>query len=127
MNAGDAFLCPAKDEHLWMVISDPAADADHVVIVNLTSWKQGGNDSSGIVNTGEHPFVRHRSFVYYGGAKVDPLSHLKRLRTSGGLVLEDPLSEELLARIRLGAESSRWIPSFARQVLVDQGLIDVDP
>ena len=127
MNAGDTFLYRSIDEHLWMVISDPVQDPHHIVIVNLTTWKGPASDQACVIDAGDHPFVRHRSYVYYQGAKVDPLRHLNRMLESGGLVMQDALTTEQLARVRQGAGASIRTPSFAREILAQQGLIELDP
>jgi len=38
MRAGDTFLLPDFDDQLWAVVSDPAIDAENVVVVLFVSW-----------------------------------------------------------------------------------------
>jgi hypothetical protein len=44
MKAGDTFRIPALgtslDSHLWVVISDPSVDPQHVLIVNFTTRRK---------------------------------------------------------------------------------------
>ncbi len=37
MEGGDTFLRADNDKHLWIVISDPLADPENVLLVNSTS------------------------------------------------------------------------------------------
>jgi hypothetical protein len=37
MKAGDTFIPARFDHHLWIVLSDPKANPDNVVIVNFTT------------------------------------------------------------------------------------------
>ncbi len=64
MNAGDTFKIPqpetSLDTHLWVVISDPAADAENILIVNFTT-SRADSDKACILQPGEHPFVRHET------------------------------------------------------------------
>lgn len=121
MKPGDTFLVPGVDDHLWMVVSDPRADADKVVVVCFISW-QSHYDQACIVNTGEHPFVKHATCVNYPGARVESDGLLERLKLSGKLRPKEPLSDQLLGRIRKSAERAD-IPTEAYQILRDQGFV----
>ena len=121
MNAGDTFLAPGFDDHLWMVISDPSLDAEQVVVVCFLT-AQDHYDQSCIVRSGEHPFVKHDTCVNYPAAKVTSDSKLNEHVAKGTLRLKTPLSQNLLERIRqLAAESD--MPSGAYDVLRQQGFV----
>jgi hypothetical protein len=105
MNAGDTFLIPGSDDHLWMVISDPHLDAQRVVVVCFLSW-QGHIDQACVVQADEHPFVKHTTCVNYPGARVEPADLLDRLRREGRILPKQPLSVELLKRVRDSAAGS---------------------
>ena len=75
MNAGDTFFVQQVgklyDSHLWMVLSDPALNINQVLIVSLTT-RGRDDDSACILNVGDHPFVRQKSFalpVFRGGRR----------------------------------------------------------
>lgn len=125
MQAGDTFLLQDKsiDSHLWVVVSDPALDAESVLIVNLTTHNV---DKEGVclVERSEHPFVRHRSDVNYRDSKVVRASDLTAMLATGHLMEQEPVSTKLLHRIREGAARSMWIPQGHRKVLIDQSLIE---
>ena len=61
MNAGDTFI-DGMYHHLWVVLSDPSVDADNVVIVNFTTHTVD-EESSCVVQRGEHAFVKHKTAV----------------------------------------------------------------
>jgi hypothetical protein len=86
MNAGDTFLTPGVDDHLWMVISEPSLDPSLVVVCFL-SW-QPHYDQSCIVEAGEHPFVTHSTCVNYPGATIVTDSTLEHLKSKGRLKLK---------------------------------------
>ena len=68
MNAGDTFLVAlpgtSYDSHLWIVISDPDADAERIVIVSLTSHR-ADKDQACLLRVGDHPYVKHDTCVNY--------------------------------------------------------------
>ena len=105
-----------------MVVSDPAADPDHVLIVNMTTDR--GIDASCILNAGDHPLVTHRTSMRYDMARVLKNRELEALAGSGGIKLFARVSAEVLDRICQGAAVSEYTPSGHRQLLVDQGLIE---
>jgi hypothetical protein len=62
MDAGYCFLLSDIDDHLWIIISNPKLDPDHVLIVNLTtvaSYKE----TVCVLSVGDHPWIRHDSCV----------------------------------------------------------------
>jgi acyl CoA:acetate/3-ketoacid CoA transferase alpha subunit len=71
---------------------------------------------------GEHPFVRHETVVYYAAAVFQSNAALERELAAGRLQLQEPVSAELLARIRRGAMDSPHTPFKIQQSLVNQGL-----
>jgi len=63
---GDTFLLVNAriNEHCFVMISDPRKHPDRIVTVNFTSY-DGKKDQSCIVERDEHPFVKHRTCIYY--------------------------------------------------------------
>jgi len=114
----------SRDDHLWVVISDPLIDADQaVVIVSFTSYRED-KDQTCILQPGEHPFIRKRTIVYYEDAREVPNAHLEGLAATGMLVRQDDVAPQLLAKIRQGAAESKRIPLGCRKILAEQGLIE---
>jgi hypothetical protein len=121
MQAGDTFLLPDFDDHLWAVISDPTIDAHHVVVVLFVSWTEK-YDQACVLNGGEHPFIKHATCVQYPGAKVVTDARLEQLRQFGQLRPKAAMSADLLALIRQRAEGAD-IPTRAYEVLREQGFV----
>ncbi|MFO0807516.1 MAG: hypothetical protein U0746_02740 [Gemmataceae bacterium] len=126
MRAGDTFLAsnPALENHLWVVISNPDADPDRVLCVSLTTAAAHKEDAC-LVQPGEHPWVTHLTCVAYDKAKAVRLDDLFRLKDSGTIVKKDPVSPELLQRIREKSLDSIDLPMEFADLLADQGLIDL--
>ena len=125
IRAGDTLLSTRRDleEHLWIVVSDPRQDPDAVLVVNLTSWREDKDDSC-LLGPGDHPFVAHKSCISYRGGNLTTIATIEHALQAGVLQIHDPVSAEVLARIRAGAAISRFIPMRHAQLLADQGLID---
>lgn len=122
MNAGDTFLTPDFDDHLWVIVSDPAIDPKRLVVVCFLSWREH-YDQACVLHAGDHPFVRHDTCVHYPAATLVDDATLEALRTSGKLRPKAPLSADVLERIRKGAERGD-IPTECYEVLREQGFVE---
>jgi MinD superfamily P-loop ATPase len=105
------------------VISDPAKDADNVLIVNFTT-RRSDSDPACILRVGEHPFVHHETCVNYAGAKIVSVAQITTLLQAGQMVNHAPVSTAILERIREGAGNSTRMALDHADILIDQGLLD---
>ena len=124
MNAGDTFKLwdKAADVHVWVIVSDPIAHPDEVVIANFTSYDCDSEDVC-IIDKGEHPWVRHRTCVAYEYARSVTVEQLRRCDAKK-IEMMEPLSAVLLRRVRLGASRSRTIKRGIVEIMEDQDLLD---
>ena len=127
MNPGDTFFVQQVgkryDSHLWMVLSDPALNANQVLIVSLTTWGKD-DDPACVLNVGDHPFVRQKSFIKYSHAKVVTDQQLEDFLARGQIHAQAPLSASVLKRVRDAAAESRFMALGHADILIDQGLLD---
>jgi len=121
VNAGDTFI-PAKPyDHLYAIISDPSLDPT-VVIVNFTTWTPQ-EEQACIAMPGEHPFLTLKSAVRYKDARIATAGDLEKLLAKGKLTRHEPLSGQLLGKMRDGVVMSDFVPEKCRRILEDQVLI----
>ena len=125
MEAGETFYLPDKaaDGHLWIVISDPAKDSDRVLLVSMTTYDVDKEDVC-LIEAGEHPKVKHKTCICYKPARATSLANLNRLRDSGYIEMQEPVSADLLQRIRRGAALSRRIELEHLELMEEQELLD---
>jgi hypothetical protein len=119
---GDTFFyAPAgQQSHLYAIISDPTNDADRLVAVNFSKWREYG-DPACIVQAGFHSFITEKSYVHYAGAKCFSSDFLVRWSKPS-----DPLIDAHIDLLLDGAETSERLPLDIRQILVSQDLIADD-
>jgi hypothetical protein len=126
MNAGDTFIDGLLG-HLWIIISDPASDAENLVIVNVTTYNAEIHDSQPqcVLQKGEHPFLTNaKSVIQFEDARVISESDLQRLLAAKQMKARAACSAALLKRVREEASKLRKrIPGRARRTLQDQRLI----
>jgi hypothetical protein len=125
MEAGETFYLPDRsaDGHLWIVISDPGKDPDRVLLVSMTSHDVDKEDVC-LIDPGEHPRVKQRTCICYKPARATSLKNLDRLRDSGYLQMQEPVSADLLERIRRGVALSRRIELEHLELMEEQELLD---
>jgi hypothetical protein len=59
-----------RGKHLFGIVTDRCRNDSHLLL-NFSSIRAGKYyDPTCIVEPGEHPFIRHRSFVNYGQARI---------------------------------------------------------
>jgi hypothetical protein len=121
MRAGETFLLPNDDDHLWAIISDPVVDPQRVVVVLFVSWTEK-YDQACVLNGGEHPFIKHPTCVQYPGAALVSDATLEARRQSGELKMKAPLSPDLLALIRQRADRAD-LRTRIYEVLREQGYV----
>ncbi len=125
MKAGDVFrLTNAADRHAKVVISDPMKNPTKVLIVGMTSWDMH-EDQSCILTEHEHSTcVIPRTCITYsrGNAKASN-AELDALVKAGLIKVFEPVSEEVLARIRKGATLSQRTSKDFKKMLIEQGLV----
>ena len=125
MEAGETFYLPDKsaDGHLWIVISDPKKDPDRVLLVSMTSYDVDKEDVC-LIDAGEHPKVKHTTCICYKPARATSLKNLDRLKDSGYLAMQEPVSADLLERIRRGVALSKRIELEHLELMEEQELLD---
>jgi len=109
-------------EHLFAVISDPQRCPSPVVLVPFTTHEFYKEESC-VLYAGDHPRIHHGTCVDYRGAKLLDVQQIVDAITAGRARQVEPLTDEVLAKVLLGAAESRFLPGECDQILHSQGLI----
>ena len=117
MRLGDTFLNlnPGSPEHLWIVITDPEV-LPFMVIVNLTSYRFGCDDTCRVV-AGEHSFVSRDSVVAFERAQLLTPQQLQFIEGNGHCRMHEPVTAELIGRIQQGVIASEFTPQKVRSIV----------
>lgn len=95
----------AGKPHLWIVITSQFGDPARVGVVNVCTWRRHADDTV-ILDVGDHPFITHKSYIYYSGLRVEPVRDIVE-KVKGGLgEWREQVSDELLVRIQDGLRAS---------------------
>ncbi len=117
MKLGDTFVwCPAGGiDHLWIVISDPAAHDGECVVVNLTNSSHG--KFSYTLKPGQHRYIYKDSDVNFGDAFKTSEDELKRQVAAGQARLHDPMDLKIVKEIIKRAKTHVAFPPILRKLL----------
>ena len=108
--------------HLWLIITKPFGTPPKVIIVSLTTQRDG-SDTTVVLGPGDHSFISHPTVVFYADARDVEASLLERLvALDDNRLHRDPCSEELLTRIRDGLIASSFTPRRIKKLFSDHCL-----
>ena len=113
MLAGDTLLLPKPGQavaHLWVLLTNPDASTDEVLVVNLTTQRPH-SDTTVILNSGDHPFVQHATVVNFSDARVVKAGLLTAFFSSGTYLPQAPVPATVLQQIQAGLLASPFTPN----------------
>lgn len=105
---------PNSCQHLFTILVNPCilpnrGNKPQVLSVGISSVRANiPYDNACIIRQGEHPFVRHDSYVRYRDARIDAVEHIENRVHEGIFSVKPPCGEQLLKRIIAGASTSRY-------------------
>jgi len=107
---------PAHDperKHLFIVLTDPARVLDYdetqSLLVGVTTLQPDlPYDPTCLLHAGDHEFIRHRSYVHYARALIEPSQSILNGVKKGVLVPKAMLVEDIFARVCNGLVKSRF-------------------
>jgi len=110
--AGDTLLltrATGTTPHLWVLLWGPAGGAKAFLAVYLTTLRPH-SDRTCIITPGEHPFIQHDTAVAYNAAQRWTEEKLEQEIRAGTAKPRQPVSSELLERLRQGLLASPRTP-----------------
>jgi len=69
----------ADGYHLFITVNEKCDEGQHLLI-NVTSLRDGAKyDDTCILEAGEHPFIKHKSYVVYRMAFIKPAASISKM------------------------------------------------
>lgn len=99
--------------HLFIILTNPPNSEKQakVLLVNVsTVYNNHVFDDACIIESGEHPFIKRRSFIYYRYARIEEASILIKEVKSGKFIAHEAISDSLYEKIIIGLLKSKFIP-----------------
>ena len=114
LKCGDTFLTGDGNEdnfHLWVVLTSPN-EGEVVTVCLVTAHKR--SERLVVLYKGDHPFIQHESAIAYRFSQIRLVEDIQELLRSGAAKPRDPVSLELLQKIRAGLLDSDFTPNGVR-------------
>lgn len=87
-------------KHLFVLLTHGLGEDERILMVSVSTFDSAlPCDTSCVIEAGEHPFVRHRSWIRYDRPKYLPAAKILRAVESGVFIPRDPVSDALYERI----------------------------
>lgn len=103
--------------HLFVILTDENPDGEHL-LVSITSIPDIGHyDATCLLSAGDHPFIKHDSYVLYRKCEVQRASRISRLVDRKFYIPRDDMSEEVTNKILEGVIESDFTPNFCKSFL----------
>lgn len=103
-------------EHLYFVISDVCEIDGNVLAVNMTTfYKLDGSDLSCVLDVGEHPAIKRKSYIAYSRATVFKGVKIIQSIFNKEMRKDIFIGQELLRKIQLGAKKSDLLSDELKQ------------
>jgi hypothetical protein len=104
---------PASDphrKHLHILLTDPQGPLKDVLLVGVNTVHPGlWHDAACILFAGDHEFLRHKSFVNYSRARIQPVKKIMAGVKEGLFEAREALSTTLFARVCRGIEVTTYV------------------
>jgi hypothetical protein len=104
------------EDHLWIVINDPAAHGGTALIVNISELRSGA-ETTCVLKAGEHPFITKDSYVRYMSARGPSATDIAQAIKAGKLKPHQTANPALLAKLRAGAQASTMLATELKALL----------
>lgn len=87
--------------HLHIVCTDPCQEGKQL-IVSVTTWRNNLCDGTCVLNEGDHPWLKHRSWVMYRAARIEASETLDNGLSQGLFSAREDMEDEVFKRILSG-------------------------
>lgn len=112
--AGDCFWIetdPEENEgHLFVIVLDPEEYTKNTIIIPVDSYTSDKQDSTTILNPGDHEFVKHKSFLNYNRARIRTMTFIEQMIKDGKAKTKPSMRSDILERITAGLRKSEHTP-----------------
>jgi hypothetical protein len=102
--------------HLQIVLSDDDEEGNYMV-VPVTTWREVNGrslvwqDKSCTLDVGDHPFIRHKSWVYFAKAYAISFKDLFDGQRNGVFIAKERVRNDVLIKIQASAKRTDKLPS----------------
>jgi hypothetical protein len=107
-------LMPFNDElHLSVIMNDPCQQKLCLIARITTVYPQRYHDPSCLLYAGDHPFLKHTSYVVYSKSTQVRCAHIKNMLAKRYFITKEDFSPAIFKRVADGLYASEETPQWA--------------
>jgi len=115
---GTTLRCNLPPRHLWVVLSDPQQTGDAILLVSLTTLRDGCVDDVCILDAPNFPgYLTHPTTVAYSRARAGSAVALAASVANGNFTIVAPIPQPTLTKIIDGARKSDELSASSKNLL----------
>lgn len=114
---GTTLRCELPPRHIWVVLSDPAANTGQMLMVNLTTLRDSCVDDACILGPEDFPLLTHATTVAYSRAEAGPAAAIEALIRTGHFIEVAPVPAATLTKMIAGARKSDQLAPARKRLL----------
>lgn len=122
-------------KHLFFILTDPCTDyetnQEQMLLLVNCSTAEGARriDNTVILDLGDHPFIKHKSYINYDEARIESLDYLengiKQKRFIKKEIADDELYYRILKGVTLSKKISRRYIRFLKSAIAQNACADI--
>jgi len=124
LNCGDTFYAGDTEDdepHLSIIITPPSEG--EVVTVTVTTRRRK-SETLVPLHVGDHPFITHESVISFYYSRIRSVDDIESAIRNGTATVREPVTQDLLKRIRRGLLDSDFTPNGVRHFYRSLGIED---
>ncbi|OIR24491.1 hypothetical protein BGC33_10720 [Bathymodiolus thermophilus thioautotrophic gill symbiont] len=99
--------------HLFIILTEPVNG--EIVTVNLSSYKTSFDDKSCVLDKGDHPFIKHKSYIVYHRSEILKATQLENIT----IRQLEQVADDVFRRIIQGLLQSKQTPNKVKKFYRD--------
>ena len=104
--------------NLWVVLSDPQQTGDAILLVSLTTLREGCVDDVCILDVPDFPgYLTHSTTVAYSRAQAGNAAAFTKSVSNGNFSIVSPIPLATLTKIIVGARTSEELSEANKKLL----------
>lgn len=116
-------LVPYNEQpHLWVVMNDECPDGQCLLLMITTIYETRKTDTTCVLNVGDHPFIKHPSYIAYRLAQLSRADHVRKMLAKKYYVSKEDFDVPVFDRIAEGIFQSDRVTGVVRKYAVAVGL-----
>jgi len=114
---GATLRCELPPRHIWVILSDPAANAGRILMVNMTTLRDSCVDDACVLGPDDYDLLTHATTMAYSRAQAGLVAGIEGLIRAGQFIEVEPVPVPTLDKIIAGARASNQLAPAHKRLL----------